>query len=142
MSAQVLEVIDETVQHTHRWLNELAERIETPDRRRALRLLRATLAALRDHVSHDAAAHLSAQLPILLRGFYWEGWRPATTPVKTRGREAFLTQVAAQYSPEGEAPVAADVEEVFRLLNIHISDGEVEDLRRCLPEDLRALWPA
>jgi len=142
MSAQGLEVIDETVQHTHEWINELAERIETPDRRRALRLLRAVLAAIRDHLGHDEAARLSAQLPLLIRGFYWEGWRPAATPVHPSGADAFLAAVGARYDPGQDVTLAEDVEEVFRLLNHRVSAGEIDDLRRALPEDLRALWPA
>lgn len=142
MSASGLEVIDETVQHTHEWIKDLAERIETPDRRRALRLMRAVLAAIRDHLAHDEAAHLSAQLPVLIRGFYWEGWRPSATPAHPRGARAFLEAVAARYDAEPGGTLQADVEEVFRLLNAHVSPGEVEDVRRALPEDLRALWPA
>lgn len=142
MSSSGLEVIDETVQHTHEWINELAERIETGDRRRALRLMRAVFSALRDHLAHDEAAHLSAQLPVLIRGFYWEGWRPSTTPIHPRGKAAFLETVGARYEAEPGGTLEGDVEEVFRLLNNRVSGGEVEDVRRALPEDLRALWPA
>ena len=142
MSAQGLEVIDETVHHTHEWINELADRIETPDRRRALRLLRGVLRAIRDHLPHEAAAHLSAQLPLLVRGFYWEGWRPARTPVHPRGRAGFLEAVTRFYDPEAGFPLEADVEEVFRLLSHRVSAGEIADIRRALPEDLRESWPA
>lgn len=142
MSAQGLEVIDETVQHTHQWLNELAERIETEDRRRALRLLRAALRAIRDEIPHSEAAHLSSQLPVLVRGFYWEGWRPSETPAKDRSREAFLARVGQFYDPGPNGSLEADVEEVFRLLNGRVAGGEVEDVRRCLPEEIRESWPA
>jgi len=142
MSAQGLEVIDETVQHAHVWINELAERIETGDKRRALRLMRAVMAAVRDTLSHQEAAHLSAQLPVLIRGFYWEGWRPAETPMHPRGRAPFLDRIGRAYQPEAGAKLEEDVEEVFRLLNNRVSEGEVRDVLRSLPEDLRALWPA
>jgi len=141
MSAQGLEVIDETVQHTHEWLNELAANIESPDRRRALRLLRAGLHAVRDHLAHAEAAHLSAQLPVPIRGFYWEGWRPANTPTRERGRDAFLAAVRANYEPRPGRTIEADLQAMLRLLNHRISSGEIEDVRRCLPEDLRAIWP-
>jgi len=31
---------------------------------------------------------------------------------------------------------------VFNVINAHISRGEVEDVRACLPQELRDLWPA
>lgn len=141
MSAQGLEVIDETVQHTHEWLNDLAGRIETHDKRRALRLMRAVLHAVRDRLAHDEAAHLSAQLPVLVRGFYWEGWRPARTPTRERDADAFLERIGADYDPGPNGSLAADVEEVFRLLNARVSGGEVGDVRAALPGEIRALWP-
>lgn len=141
MSAQGLEVIDETVQHTHVWLNDLAERIETADRRRALRLLRAVMAAIRDFLPHEEAAHLSAQLPVLLRGFFWEGWRPSETPSAARSATAFFDAVGGRYDPGPNGSLEADTEEVFRLLSVRISAGEIEDVRRCLPEEIRDLWP-
>ena len=73
MSAQGLEMIDHTVQETHEWLNDLAEQLGWPDKRQVLHLLRVTLAEIRDCLPHDEAAHLSAQLPVLIRGIYYEG---------------------------------------------------------------------
>lgn len=136
-----LGVIETSAQATHEWINELAERIETDDRRRALRLLRETLHALRDVLSHDEAAHLAAQLPVFLRGIYYEGWRPSATPVPDRSGAAFLARIARAFDRTPDYPVRADVEEVFRLLAHRISDGEVQDLRGALAADLRELWP-
>lgn len=144
MSAQGLEVIDRTVQATHEWLNQIAAGMGVDDRRRALRIMRATLHAIRDHLSHDAAADFAAQMPLLVRGVYYEGWRPATTPLAGRDAEGFLDRVrAALPSEERDAPdLAEDVGEVFRTLNSHISFGEIARTRASLPEPIRALWAA
>ena len=142
MSAQGLEVIDQTVQTTHEWISELADRVETPDHRHALLLLRVTLAALRDMLSHDEAAHFAAQLPTLIRGFYYEGWRPAAAPVKDRSREGFVARISERFRGSQSYQGEADIEEVFRLLNHRISEGEVDDIRRALPTELREMWPA
>lgn len=141
MSAQGLEVIDHTVQVTHEWINDLAERLQWRDRKQVLHLLRSTLGAVRDMLSHDEAAHLAAQLPLVLRGLFYEGWRPSTTPRKERHAADFISQVEAELRNDGEYRGPADIEEVFRLLNSRVTPGEVRDVRSALPKELRRLWP-
>ncbi len=141
MSAQGLEVIDETVQQTHEWINDLAARTGSEDKRQTLRLMRAVLRAIRDHIPHTEAAHLSAQLPVLVRGFYWEGWRPAATPVHPRGREAFVGAVR-QFYDRPEEELAPEVRAVFALLEDRLTEGEIGDVRAMLPEDVRQLLAA
>jgi uncharacterized protein (DUF2267 family) len=139
MSAQGLEMLDHTVQLTHEWINELAAKLGWGSRRQVLLLLRASLAALRDQLGPVEAARLSAQLPVLIRGLLYEGWRPEA-PVE-RSVEGFATQVGSRFGKGSEYRGIEDVVEVFNLLNARISQGEVRDMRATLPADVRALWP-
>src|SRR4051794_37941473 len=118
MSQAGLEVFDSTLQKTHIWLNELQELAHLSDQRAALKALRAVLHALRDRLSVDVAAHLGAQLPVLLRGFYYEGWHPAGKPEKIRSQEEFLSQIQeAVVSPDRLDPLRL-THAVFELLNL------------------------
>jgi uncharacterized protein (DUF2267 family) len=141
MSAQGLEGLDHTVQLTHIWINELDDRLQWNNKARSYRLLKAVLHALRDSLRVDEAANLGAQLPGLLRGAYYEQWRPATTPVRSHSVEEFLDRVNEHFrrDPLGEPPQA--VMAVFQLLSKKITEGEIEDVRGCLPEAVRNLWP-
>ena len=98
MSSQDLEVIDHTVQLTHEWINELTERLDWSNHRNVFQLLRLTLADLRDLLSHNEAAQLSAQLPIPIRGVFYEGWRPSDTPMKDRHKSLFLERIEVKIS--------------------------------------------
>jgi uncharacterized protein (DUF2267 family) len=89
----------------------------------------------------DESANLAAQLPGLLRGAYYEGWRPSTTPVKARDRQAFLERVQREFKRDPLANTADAVTAAFRLLSSKITSGEIEDVRRALPADVRAMWP-
>src|SRR5689334_7840642 len=93
MSATGLKVFDTTVQKTHRWLNELMQLLGWGDKEKAYLALRATLHALRDRLTVEEAAQLSAQLPMLVRVFYFEGWNPTSKPKKERHEEEFLTDI-------------------------------------------------
>ena len=86
MSAVGLESIDHTVQLTHIWINDLDARLGSENKHRSYRLLRTVLQTMRDWLMVNEAAGLGAQLPELLRGVYYEHWRPATTPVKKRSK--------------------------------------------------------
>jgi uncharacterized protein (DUF2267 family) len=141
MAAVGLESIEHTVELTHIWINNLDERLGWKNRPRAYRLLKAVLQALRDWLQVNEAADLAAQLPGLLRGAFYEQWRPATTPVKKRGKADFIARVEDAFKADPLAQPGQAVMAVFELLSEKISAGEVDDVRRSLPEELRNLWP-
>jgi len=141
MSAQGLEHLDHTVQLTHIWINDLDGRLDWNDKTRSYRLLKAVLHTLRDSLRVNEAVDLGAQLPELLRGAYYEQWRPAATPVKTRHVEGFIARVNESFRRDPLAEPAKAIMAVFQLLTKKISEGEIEDVRRCLPEEIRNIWP-
>jgi uncharacterized protein (DUF2267 family) len=141
MSAQGLEAIDHTVQLTHEWINELASRLDWSSKRSALRLLRVTLQHLRDHLPVDELAQFSAQLPLLIRGMFFEGWVPKRTPVRERRPGDFISVIATQMEEAEEFRGHEDIRCVFDLLNARLSAGEIEDVRANLPQAIRAYWP-
>src|SRR5262249_16500381 len=93
MSATGLDVFDKTLQTTNIWLDEIMAELG-PDRQVAWRVLGAVLHALRDRLQTGLAVHLGAQLPLLVRGLYYDQWRASEQLVKQRSTEAFLEQVA------------------------------------------------
>ncbi len=141
MSMTGLEVFDQTVQKTNIWLKEVMEPLGV-GRRRAYELLRAVLHVLRDRLSVNDIAHLSAQLPMLVRGFFYEGWKPSATPRKWRTREGFLALLREQLGSAdvGDLDLEAASRVVFSVLSRHLTPGEVEDVRQSLPDPVRALW--
>lgn len=140
MSTSGPDVFDKTLQTTHIWLNEIGETIG-PDKQRQYHALRAVLFALRDRLTIDEAFHLSSQLPMLVRGIYWEGYRPAGKPERQRTLDEFLGKVSE--SLDQIAPMNAEdcTRAVFGLLSRHVPQGEVEDIRQMVPEPVRALFP-
>jgi uncharacterized protein (DUF2267 family) len=134
----------ETVGQTHTWLRQINDEMGgwMPDDY-ALQALRAGLHALRDQLTVDQAAHLSAQLPILVRGIYFEQWVPSQTPARDRHEDVFLSRIQPYFAGKDRVVDSkAVVRAVFKVLHRHISEGESEKLYNALPKDIRRYWPA
>jgi uncharacterized protein (DUF2267 family) len=140
MSATGLEVFDSTIQKTNIWLKDLMELLGG-DRHKAYQALRAVLHALRDRLTVEEAAEFGAQLPMLIRGIYYEGWNPTGKPVKERHREQFLVRIQQQFKGDAETNPEIVAQAVFSLLQKHIAQGEIDDVKHILPLEIRDLWP-
>ena len=78
MSEVVSSEIAEAAQEARNWIDELMSELNC-DERKAYVLLRAVLHGLRDRLSIDEVATLSAYLPTLIRGLFLEDWQPNRT---------------------------------------------------------------
>lgn len=140
MTTTDLRQFDATVHKTNQWISDLLAELDWQDRQGAYGALRSVLHALRDRLSIQEASDLAAQLPMLVRGFYYEGWQPSKAPVRSRTSSEFLEHVRGGIADEDWVDVEQITRAVFRVLTKHVSPGEIEDVRRCLPEDIRTLW--
>ena len=139
MSATGLDVFDKSLQTTNIWLDEIMK--ETgPDRRAAWHVLSAVLHAVRDRVPFELAIHLGAQLPLLVRGAYYDRWKPAREPERYRSLNEFLERVGEGLSNAHPVNRMLAVTVVFSVLARHLSPGQLENVRDALPKDVRALW--
>ena len=140
MKTTGITTLDHAPQVVAEWLNLLQDDLGWLDRGRALLLLRETLHAVRDFLTVDEAADLSAQLPVLIRGLFFEGWVPAKTPAKLRSVDDFLERVTKSFAsdplPEPDVAVAA----VFAVLRRQISPGEYRQVAWAMRKPLRDLW--
>jgi uncharacterized protein (DUF2267 family) len=145
MSATGLEVFDTTLQKTNSWLHDLMQALGWADRHKAYTALRATLHALRDRLSVEEVAQLGAQLPMLIRGFYYEGWDPTGKPLRIRQKEQFLARIELELRGDerfdDRVPIERIVQAVFTLLAQRVSAGEIENVKHVMPTDIRELWP-
>jgi len=129
------------VQQTQEWLKELRDNGDLADEGAAYSVLRAVLHQLRDRLTPEEAIDLAAQLPLVVRGVYFEGWRPGRTPEKkVRTKREFLDGVTAKLRPH-TIPVEPAVRDVFALLTHHCDPGEVADVIGQLPPEVKELWP-
>ena len=102
------------LQTIQEWLKELKDKGELADEAAAYKVLRAVLHQLRDRLTFEEAVDLGAQLPIIIRGLYYEGWRGHRVPRKIRSKAIFLDELSKDVLPH-TYPVDWAVTTVFSL---------------------------
>jgi uncharacterized protein (DUF2267 family) len=132
--------IAHTLQQTQEWLKQVRDYADLPDEEHAYSVLRAVLHQLRDRLTLQEAFDLAAQLPILVRGIYFEAYQPAQQHQKICDKPLFLDSVAAPLQPHRIPPDGA-VRAVFATLACRCDPGEIADVIDQLPSDLKAFWP-
>lgn len=130
----------QAAQQAQQWVNELAAELEWSEQR-AYHLLRSVLHAVRDWLTLDEMTDLAAQLPVLIRGIYFEGWNPNRTPVAERKKEDFVARIQADFARDRLNEPDAAIAAVFALLDRHVSPGEIAQVRHSMKKHLQQLWP-
>ena len=126
-----------SIQKSQSWVDEIDTLIDWDDRRSALRALRLVLHVWRDRLPLNESAQFAAQMPTLIRGIYYEGWRPSETPDKRLTRSELLLELEEAF-PDYDAETICRA--VCKVIARHVSPGEIRDIQAALPKPLRELW--
>lgn len=134
--------LEKAVSDGEAWLTDLKQRLQWRDREKVCLALIVTLHALRDSLPRDEAVYLGAQLPVLLRGLYYEGWHPSARIARAKSRSAFVERIqeGLHRDPGIDAEKVADA--VFSLLAERVPAAELEETKAATPSALRMFWPS
>lgn len=132
---------DHAVHEGNLWLGKIDEGLELGSLGLAQSALRATLHVLRDRLTPEMAVHLSAQLPLVVRGLFFEGWKLSQKPSEDDNIEQFCTHVEALLPAGFPIDARRVVGVVFEVIWNEIDPGETAKIIDFLPRALRTLWP-
>lgn len=130
------------IDHAYDWIAEIAENLglSSPEDPRALHALRAGLHAIRARLPLHEVIDLGAQLPVLIRGIYYEGLSSNHQPTKIRTAEQMVDRVRAELGTEQRIQPIDVLRATIHLLVEHISEGEIRDVVSTLPAPIAQLW--
>jgi uncharacterized protein (DUF2267 family) len=131
-------VIERTVSKTNEWLERLCREMDNDDRQHAYVLLRAVLHTLRDRIGPEVSVHLAAQLPLLVRGIFYEGWDPGATPQKLTLDE-FINRVEREANLRSAAEAASGARAVMQVLWDELAPGTMDHVIAVLPDEFAVL---
>lgn len=134
-------VLDTSLQRTHEWLHEIGRELGFDNERAAYAALRATLHAVRDRLPVELVAHLGAELPMLVRGIYYDGWHPSADRLKAAHAQDFCDSMRRELQGHDELQGVERVARiVLRVIDQRIEPGQVEHVLDALPKQVRELW--
>lgn len=134
------------VRDAESFIKEVAVELDDPkDLARAERVLRSVLRTLRHRLTPVESLQLIAQLPMLIKAIYVDGWQISNKYRKLRHLEDFIQMVRAEEVQLGfphyetDEAVEFSIRAVFSVIKSHVSQGEIEDVLAVLPKELRPL---
>ena len=134
-------VIATSVQKTHEWLHEIEDELHFENEAAAYAALRATLHAVRDRLPVELVAHFGAELPMLVRGIYYDGWHPSAAGLKAAHSEDFCDSIRRELQGHEELQHVDQVAHaVVRVLDQRLEAGQIRHVVEALPEKTRRFW--
>lgn len=138
MGTTGFEIFDDTVQKSNLLLKDIEDELGwQTERNLAYQALRVVLHTLRDRLPVDEATDLAAQLPMLIRGLYYEGWDPSNVPIKMN-REEFIQTIREKFPYDMNRSVADLARTVIQALKRFVTRGELDNVLSVLPKGLAA----
>jgi uncharacterized protein (DUF2267 family) len=134
-----IQALDTAAKTTEEWISALMARLGWQDQEKVYLALLAALHALRDSLPRDEAGYLGVQLPVLLRGLYFEG---ASHIPRAKTRSAFLERIQEGVHRDPGIDAEQVAHAVFSLLANRLPMGEIDDAKAATPQALRMFWPS
>jgi uncharacterized protein (DUF2267 family) len=137
-----LHVFDSYLTVANTWMAFVVKELEMApgEHPRAVLALRAGLHAIRDRLPAAEAVALAAQLPTIVRGIYYEGWKVSNDPERIRDRTALLARVKQELKTDDGLDPTKVLRAVIRLLVKYISPGKIDDVIAAFPDSIADLW--
>ena len=122
MSETGLNHFDHALHASRAWVHDLMEEMNWRDEHCSYQALRSVLHALRDHLPIEDVIALGSEMPLFVRGCYYEGWcMPKDKPHKKEKKNEFMAHVAEGFHHGPVCDPGKLTHGVFKILTRHIS---------------------
>lgn len=135
-------ILENNIHQTMDWIYAIEEACHWDDdnQKKAFIALRAVLHQLRDLLGLEQAAHLSAQLPLVIRGIFFENWNPSPGATPKIEKADFLGSISKGLYPYRDMDVEKTTKGVLHVLGGKLPPGEFEKIIKEIPKDIKDLY--
>lgn len=129
-----------------KFVSEVTRELDNQDNHQAsIRIMTSVLHVIRDILTLEGSLHLISQLPLLIKGIYVSGWHLGVKE-KIKDKDQLIERLLLQNPRSGPGDFGTDekalnnVMAIIRVLQKHVSPGEIDDMRAQFPLELKELW--
>ncbi|MCX5064733.1 DUF2267 domain-containing protein [Micromonospora lupini] len=142
MADAMISAFESSLDKTNLILKDIEAAYGWPKERRnqSYAALRTVLHLLRDRLAVNESVEFAQQLPVLVRGIYFDGWNPSDVPIKLN-RDDFLYEVRQGFPYDAEGGAERVTQVVLDTLRRHVTQGEWQDVKATMPKDLATFMP-
>ncbi|MGC4771716.1 DUF2267 domain-containing protein [Micromonospora sp. DT44] len=142
MPDAMISAFESSLDKTNLILKDIEDAYGWPKERRnqSYAALRTVLHLLRDRLPVNESVEFAQQLPVLVRGIYFDGWNPSDVPIKLN-RDDFLYEVRQGFPYDAEGGAERVTQVVLDTLRRHVTQGEWQDVKDTMPKDLAMMLP-
>ncbi|GLZ59566.1 DUF2267 domain-containing protein [Micromonospora parva] len=142
MADSMISAFESSLDKTNIILKDIEDAYGWPKERRnqSYAALRTVLHLLRDRLPVNESVEFAQQLPVLVRGIYFDGWVPSDVPIKLN-RDDFLYEVRQGFPYDAEGGPERVTQVVLDTLRRHVTQGEWQDVKDTMPKDLAVMMP-
>lgn len=135
-------ILENNIHQTMDWIYAIEEAChwDVDNQKKAFAALRAVLHELRDLLPLETAARLSEQLPLVIRGIFFENWHPRFIPTQEIKKEDFLSAIAETLYPYTEVDVEETTRGVLQVLGEKLPFGELENIIQNMSKEIQELY--
>ncbi len=131
------DAFDTAVQKGNIWLKDIEKAGKLRSRFQAYAVLRSVLHALRDCLPPAEAVKFSAQLPLLIKGVFFDGWKIPPKPARMT-RAEFDACIGRGLKEESGVEPARALKAVLSALYAHVSPSVLTAIEPILPREVHA----
>lgn len=131
------DAFDTAVQKGNIWLKDIEKAGKLRSRFQAYAVLRSVLHALRDCLPPAEAVKLSAQLPLLVKGVFFDGWKIPPKPERMT-RAEFDARIGHSLKEDAGVEPSRALKAVLSALHLHMSASVLETIEPVLPREVHA----
>ncbi|WP_405433042.1 DUF2267 domain-containing protein [Micromonospora sp. NBC_00617] len=142
MAEAMISAFESSLDKTNLILKDIESAYGWPkeQRNQSYAALRTVLHLLRDRLPVNESVEFAQQLPVLVRGIYFDGWNPSDVPIKLN-RDDFLYEVRQGFPYDVEGGAERVTQVVLDTLRRHVTQGEWQDVKATMPKDLATFMP-
>ncbi|MET8086213.1 DUF2267 domain-containing protein [Micromonospora sp. NPDC005197] len=142
MAEAMISAFESSLDKTNLILKDIENAYGWPkeQRNQSYAALRTVLHLLRDRLPVNESVEFAQQLPVLVRGIYFDGWNPSDVPIKLN-RDDFLYEVRQGFPYDVEGGAERVTQVVLDTLRRHVTQGEWQDVKDTMPKNLATFMP-